>query len=93
MQKIDTKSKLADLASEDASSVINIYTFLIILFSIVLFLLLTLPKIYLANEIYYKSQELQALRVQAQSLDEERVLLERKIENMKFTNSVIHTMF
>lgn len=91
-QKLD-KNLLADAAKEDASSIINIYTFLLIIALMVIFLLLTIPKVYLANEIYYESKELQTLRVQAQSLEEERILLERKIENMKFQNSVIHTMF
>ena len=90
---IDHKNILADAVKEDAASVINIYTYFIIIFSIVLFLLLTVPKVYLANEIYYKSQDIQKLRVQVQSLEEEKIVLERKIESMKFQNSVIYTMF
>ncbi|MGM0622503.1 MAG: hypothetical protein ACQESH_00635 [Campylobacterota bacterium] len=90
---IGHKNILADAAREDATSVINIFTFFIIIFSIVLFLILFVPKVYLANEIYYKSQDIQKLRVQVQSLEEEKIVLERKIESMKFQNSVIYTMF
>jgi len=91
-QKSD-RNLLADAAKEDASSVINIYTFLLIISMMVVFLLLTIPKIYLANQIYYESKEVQKLRIQAQALEEEQILLKRKIEHMKFENSVIYTMF
>lgn len=87
------KNILADSVQEDASFVANPYTFLLILFLIIITLLLATPKIYLANEIYYNSKELQKLKIQAQSLQEEQIILERKIEKMKFQNSVIHTMF
>jgi membrane protein implicated in regulation of membrane protease activity len=90
---VNEKSVIADAAKEDASLVVNLYTFLSVVFLIVTFLLLSVPKVYLANEIYYKSKELQKLKIQAQALQEERILLERKIEKMKFQNSVIHTMF
>lgn len=92
-ETISDKTLIADAAKEDVSFDVNLYSFLVVLFLIIAFLLLTIPKVYLANEIYYKSKEVQKLRIQAQALQEERILLERKIEKMKFQNSVIHTMF
>ncbi len=87
------KKMVADLAREDGKSLINFSHFLIVFFSVVLVLLLSVPKIYLANEIYYTSKKLHKLRVQTQSLKQEHILLQRKIEHMKFKNSVIYTMF
>ncbi len=87
------KQLLADSVKEDAKSVLNIYGFLIVIFSIIIVLLIAVPKVYLANQIYYDSKEIQRLRVQVEALKEERILLKRKIEAMKFKNSVIYTMF
>lgn len=44
------------------------------------------PKIYLRNQIYYKSREITKLEVQYDSLIEENRYLRKQLEDLKFKN-------
>lgn len=48
-----------------------------------------IPKIYISANIYYKSLEIAKLRGIHQSLSEEKIQLEQKLEVMTFKNKVL----
>ncbi len=57
-----------------------------IVFSIITILLML--KIYIANEIYYTSRDIQKLSMKINALKEERNILKLKIEKLKYKNTI-----
>jgi cell division protein FtsB len=55
--------------------------------------LLLFPKIYLQNQIYYKSRDIAVLQREYDTLKEEKRIITAKVEQMRFQNQVIDTMF
>ena len=56
--------------------------FIITLFSMSLVLLLTLPNIYLDNQIYYESREIAHYEHIVKTLREEQMIIKRKLEDV-----------
>jgi len=65
----------------------------IVIISIMIILMLTLPKIYLRNSIYYESRAIDRLETQYEALVEENKLLSRKVEELKVKNQILDTLF
>jgi preprotein translocase subunit SecG len=55
-----------------------------------LVLLLTIPNIYLDNNIYYESREIAHYEAIAQTLREEQSIIKHKLEDVKYQESVIN---
>ncbi|MBD3791236.1 MAG: hypothetical protein IE918_03660 [Campylobacterales bacterium] len=67
--------------------------FMIIMISMAIVLILSLIKIYLSNQIYYESREVNRLGQHVSVLEAEKQLLEQKVEALKFKNRVTDTIF
>lgn len=66
---------------------------LVIIFSImVITFALYLPKIYLVNNIYYTSKDINNLYAHYISLQEENKFLAQQLEDMKFKNQIIDSL-
>ena len=63
--------------------------FIITLFSISLVLLLTLPNIYLDNQIYYESREIAHYEHIVKTLREEQMIIKRKLEDVKYQENIL----
>ncbi|MDX1809086.1 MAG: hypothetical protein R3331_06070 [Sulfurospirillaceae bacterium] len=61
--------------------------------SIFVGLLVILPNIYIKNEIYYISRNISKLSSEYSVLQEENRFLKQKVENIKFKNQVLDTVF
>jgi len=61
---------------------------IITIFSISLVLILTLPNIYLDNQIYYESREIAHYRNIAQTLREEQTIILHKLEAIKYQDNI-----
>ena len=61
---------------------------LITIFSISLVLLVTLPNIYLHNQIYYESRQIAHYRNIAQTLREEQIIIQHKLEAIKYQENI-----
>jgi hypothetical protein len=55
--------------------------------------LLLLLKVYVANELYYTSRNIQKLSTQINALKEERNILKLQIEKLKYKNTIIDPLF
>ena len=66
-----------------------IMVFLLLLLALALFF----PKVYLSNEIYYTSRKINKLLDQYEILKEENRLLKQKIEEERYKNQVLGTIF
>jgi len=66
--------------------------FLLIL-SMSFVLLLALIKIYLSNQIYYESKTVNTVQQEVSTLKAQKLMLQQKIEALKFKNKVTDTIF
>ena len=55
--------------------------------------ILLLFKIYLANETYYVSRDIQKIRAKINALKEERNILQLKIEKLRYKNRISDPLF
>lgn len=82
-QRIDEKEK-EELFFEDEKKGLDInalfWAYVILIFSLVI----VLPKIYLASNIYYVSRDISKLKTQENLLKEENNRLERDLEDVRF---------
>jgi competence protein ComGC len=63
--------------------------FIITLFSMSLVLLLTLPNIYLDNQIYYESRKIAHYEHIVKTLREEQMIIKRKLEDVKYQENIL----
>ncbi len=63
--------------------------FIITIFSMSLVLLMTLPNIYLDNQIYYESREIAHYQHIVKTLREEQMIIKRKLEAVKYQENVL----
>ena len=61
--------------------------------SLILILTLLVPKIYLRDNIYYKSRDLATLEYQHTALMQENIALKQKLQELKFKNQVLDTLY
>ncbi|CAM3463317.1 MULTISPECIES: hypothetical protein [Arcobacter] len=72
---------------------LNAKNSLIIVFAMLFFgLALFFPKIYLRNNIYYVSKDINKLYAHYVSLQEENTFLAQQLEDMKFKNQIIDSL-
>ncbi len=60
---------------------------------VTLFLAAAFPKIYLQNQIYYKSREISKLKREYDALKEENRIIKSKVETIRFKNQILDTLF
>ena len=85
---MEDKQELYEQKTENLS-----FVSLLIAFGIVgLVLFITLPKIYIANEIYYTSRDIGTLRDKLGVLSEENRELKNKLERIRYKNQIIDNM-
>lgn len=65
---------------------------LIVLGAMMIILSLYLPKIYLRNNIYYVSRDINVLYDNYISLKEENRFLQQQLEDMKFKNQIMDSL-
>ncbi|WP_457745227.1 hypothetical protein [Sulfurimonas sp.] len=51
------------------------------------------PKIYITEQIYFKSRDIAKLRVEYDTLKEENKLISASVESIKFKNQILDTLF
>ena len=55
--------------------------------------LLILPKIYIKNQMYYMSRDISILHGEYSILQEENRVLKQNLENIRFKNQILDTIF
>jgi len=68
----------------------NSLAFVLVVLNIALFLYI--PKIYISNNIYYTSKDINRLYSHYISLNEENIFLSKQLEDMRFKNQVIDSL-
>ncbi|MCW8839155.1 MAG: hypothetical protein OQK11_10680 [Thiovulaceae bacterium] len=65
------------------------YTLAILIFT----LIVLFPKIYITQQIYFKSREISKLKSEYDTLKEENKVIGASVEEIKYKNQVIDTIF
>jgi len=70
------------------------FNFLVsVMMAISLVLLLAFPKVFLHSSIYYKSRDISALEREYKSLKEEHKIISTEVEQKRFKNQILDTLF
>jgi len=51
------------------------------------------PKIYIQQQIYFKSRDISKLKVEYDTLKEENKIINASVESIKFKNQILDTLF
>ncbi len=89
--KHDILSEIDTVIGEQKELSFN-YLFTVLLMAS-LILLLAFPKIFLKSSIYYKSRDISSLEREYKSLKEENKIITHEVEQKKFKNQILDTMF
>jgi len=65
------------------------YTLMVVIFVLVVLF----PKIYISQQIYFKSREISKLKSEYDTLKEENKVIGASVEEIKYKNQVIDTIF
>ena len=65
----------------------------VILMGMAIALILSFAKIYLSNQIYKESKEINNIQRRVEALKAEKMILEQNVEKLKFKNQVEDTIF
>ncbi len=89
----DERKELLSSFEEARSSGLELKDLVLTFLIIAIVFALIVPKIYLSNEIYYKSRNINKLLDDYEILKEEHRLLKQKLEYVQFKNQVLGTIF
>ena len=67
------------------------FMYIILIISFVAMLLF--PKIYIQQQIYFKSRDISKLKVEYDTLKEENKIISASVESIKFKNQILDTLF
>ena len=65
----------------------------VVLMSVTIVLILAMIKIYLSNQIYHESKEVNNMQREVAALKAEKIILQQSVEALKFKNRVTDTIF
>jgi len=72
---------------------LNFAFLLYVLMLLILVAIFTFPKIYIQQQIYFKSREIAKLQSEYETLKEENRLIKSSVESIKFKNQILDTLF
>lgn len=67
--------------------------FAYVLLMMTLVFMVAFPKIYIQQQIYFKSREIAKLKSEYDTLKEENRLISSSVESIKFKNQILDTLF
>ncbi len=93
MRRSERGELLESFEEIEQRSELSLGHFIYVVLLMLLALLLFVPKIYVANQIYYKSRTINKLLDDYEILKEENRLLTQKLEYERYKNQVLDTIF
>ncbi|HIP54244.1 MAG TPA: hypothetical protein EYH11_02090 [Sulfurimonas autotrophica] len=89
------KSELLDELDNlvTAKQKLGLNYFLYILLVLTFIAMFAFPKIYITQQIYFKSRDIAKLKVEYDTLKEENKLISASVESIKFKNQILDTLF
>ena len=72
---------------------LDINYFLYLLFTLSFIFMFAFPKVYITQQIYFKSRDISKLKTEYETLKEEKKLISASVESIKFKNQILDTLF
>ena len=72
---------------------LDVSYYLYILLTLTFIAMFAFPKIYITQQIYYKSREIEKLKHEYETLKEENKIISASVESIKFKNQILDTLF
>lgn len=72
---------------------LDMYYFLYLFLTLTFVAMFAFPKIYITEQIYFKSRDIAKLKVEYDTLKEENKLISASVESIKFKNQILDTLF
>jgi len=70
---------------------LNYFLYMLLVLSFIA--MFAFPKIYITQQIYFKSRDIAKLKVEYDTLKEENKLISASVESIKFKNQILDTLF
>ena len=92
---MSVKSELLGEIGEviNPKKMLNFIFFLYVLLILILVSIFAFPKIYIQQQIYFKSREIAKLQSEYDTLKEENRLISASVESIRFKNQILDTLF
>lgn len=92
---MNEKTELLDEIGEvlDKQKSLNFIFFLYVILILILVSIFAFPKIYIQQQIYFKSREIARLQAEYDTLKEENRLISASVEKIRFKNQILDTLF
>ena len=72
---------------------LDINYFLYILLTLTFIAMFAFPKVYITQQIYFKSRDISKLKREYETLKEENKIISASVESIKFKNQILDTLF
>lgn len=90
----DKNELLAEISAViNPKKVLSFNFLLYVLLILTLVSIFTFPKIYIQQQIYFKSRDIAKLKGEYDTLKEENRLIKESVESIKFKNQILDTLF
>jgi cell division protein FtsL len=92
---MDDKTQLLDEIDDIliAKKKLDFTYFLYVLLCVFFVLMIAFPKIYIQQQIYFKSRDIAKLNIEYETLKEENKIISASVESIKFKNQILDTLF
>lgn len=91
IEKDNLLDEVQDILAPKKKLDFEYFSYILLLMSF--FLMLAFPKIYLSEQIYFKSRDISKLQGEHDTLKEENKLIRTSVEEIKFQNQILDTLF
>jgi len=72
---------------------LNVKYFLTVVLTLTFIAMFAFPKIYITQQIYFKSRDIAKLKREYETLKEENKIISASVESIKFKNQILDTLF
>lgn len=90
-EKNDLLDELDDIKVQEKRVTLAYFLYIILVLSFVG--VLVFPKIYITQQIYFKSRDISKLKNEYDTLKEENKIISASVEEIKFKNQILDTLF
>lgn len=90
-EKSEILDELESLKTQERRVTFNYFLFLLLL--LIFVGILIFPKIYITQQIYFKSRDISKLKHEYDTLKEENKIISASVEEIKFKNQILDTLF
>jgi len=90
-EKLDLLDELAPVLNPKKKLDLNYFLYVLLTLSFICILLF--PKIYIQQQIYFKSRDISKLKSEYDMLREENRLISTSVESIRYKNQILDTLF